>query len=84
MSKRLQVVLPDEQYDAVTAAARRRGVTIAAWVRDLLRVACGRAPRGSAERKIAVIRTACEHGFPIADIEDLLAQIESGYGSEPE
>lgn len=81
MSKKLQVVLPEELHAEVSELARRRGLTIAEWVRGLLRTACRRAPGGSADRKIAAIRTAYEHGFPIADIDEVLDQIESGYGA---
>jgi hypothetical protein len=84
MSKRLQVVLPEEQYAEVAALARRRGLTIAEWVRGLLREACRRAPEGSPDRKIATIRAAYEHEFPTADIDEMLEQIESGYGAVDE
>ena len=80
MSKRLQVVLSEEQYREVQAAASRWGQTVAEWVRVLLRSACRRAPRGATDRKIAAIRAAALHSFPTADIDEMLAQIESGYG----
>jgi predicted 2-oxoglutarate/Fe(II)-dependent dioxygenase YbiX len=80
MSKRLQVVLSDEQYREVRTVARRSRQTIAEWVRALLRAACRRAPRGGADRKLAAIRAASRHRFPTADIDKMLRQIESGYG----
>ena len=84
MSKRLQVVLPEEQYAEVAEFARRRGLTISECVRGLLRAACRSAPRGSADRKIATIRAAYEHGYPVADIDELLDQIASGNGAVDE
>ncbi len=81
MSKRLQVLLPDDQYAELAAAARRRGMTVAAWVRGVLRGACRREPSGSAERKVAAVRAAFGHSYPTADIDEMLEQIESGYGT---
>jgi hypothetical protein len=80
VSKRLQVVLSDEQYRELRAVAARRGQTIAEWVRTLLRSACRQAPRGAQDRKLAAIEAASRHAFPTADIDEMLAQIESGYG----
>ena len=80
MSKRLQVVVSEEQYRELQAVAGRRGQTIAEWVRALLRAACRRTPRGAQDRKLAAIRAASRRGFPTADIGEMLAQIESGYG----
>lgn len=47
----------------------------------MLRAACRRAPEGSPDRKFATIRAAYEHEFPTADIDEMLEQIESGYGA---
>jgi hypothetical protein len=80
MSKRLQVVVSEEQYREIRAVARNRGQTLAEWVRALLRAGCRRSPRGPRERKLAAIRAASRHEFPTADIDEMLAQIESGYG----
>ena len=79
MSKRLQVVLPDELYAEVARAARRQRMTIAEWVRALLRAAGRRVPGGPLDRKLAAVRTASEHEFPVADIDAMLAEIEAGY-----
>jgi hypothetical protein len=80
MSRRLQVVVSDEQYKEVAAVARRAGRTIAEWVRDVLGAAARRAPRGGPERKLAAVRRAYRHAFPTADIDVMLADIETGYG----
>jgi hypothetical protein len=83
MSKRLQVVVSEQQYRELASVARSRHQSIAEWVRALLSAACRRAPRGDADRKIAAIRAAARHQFPTADIDEMLRQIESGYGSAP-
>ena len=80
MSKRLQVVVSDEQYRELKAVARHGGQTMAEWVRALLRTACRRAPNGDRDRKLAAIRAASKHAFPVADIEVMLGEIASGYG----
>ena len=80
MSKRLQVVVSEEQYRELRAVARHSGQTMAEWVRALLRTACRRAPRGDRDRKLASIRAASKHAYPVADIDVMLREIESGYG----
>lgn len=80
MSKRLQVVLSDAQYREVAGVARRQRMTISTWVRGLLHSACRRAPRHPADAKLAAIRAAFEHRFPTADLDQMLQEIEAGYG----
>ena len=41
------------------------------------------APRSGTKKKLAVVRLAVRHRFPTADIGEMLAQIESGYGEMP-
>ena len=38
-------------------------------------------PRGDASRKLATIRAAANHSFPAPDIDQMLAEIERGYGT---
>lgn len=79
MTKRLQVLLDDEELDEIRAVAKRRHQTTAAWVREALRAA-RRAPEPAAiDRKLEVIRAAAQHHGPTADIDEMLAQIERGY-----
>ena len=79
MSKRLQVLLRDEEYREIEAIARRRRLSISEWARQALRTARHREPIGSAERKLGAVRAALRHEFPTADIEAMLDEIESGY-----
>ena len=79
MTKRLQVLLDDEELAEIQATARRSRQTTAAWVRAALREA-RRAPEPpDLDRKLEVIRTAASHQGPTADIDEMLAQIERGY-----
>ena len=77
MTKRLQVLLDDDELLDVQRAARAERLTVAEWVRGALRTA--RARTVSPEQKLAALRLATRHEFPTADIEELLAQIEAGY-----
>ena len=79
MSKRLQVLLDEREFREIRQAARRSGLTVSEWVRQALRQARRTAGGGDSARKLAVVRSATRHAFPTADIEEMLAQIESGY-----
>ena len=58
--------------------AARDGLTLSAWVRQKLRKAARDEPSGGVDRKLAAIRAAARHGFPTADIDQMLREIESG------
>jgi hypothetical protein len=76
MSKRLQVILEDSEMREIRGIARRRRMTVAAWVREVLRAARGEEPAAAAERKLQVLRHAMSHSFPTADIGEMLEHIE--------
>lgn len=40
-------------------------------------------PRYDVDRKLAAVREAVEHAYPTADVEEMLGDIERGYGAEP-
>ena len=77
MSKRLQVLLDEEEYLEIQGVARRQRVTVAEWVRQALRKARGDHP-GTVEAKLCAIADASRHQFPTADIEVMLQEIEAG------
>jgi predicted 2-oxoglutarate/Fe(II)-dependent dioxygenase YbiX len=84
MSKRLQVLLDEAELREVRRLARARRMTVAEWVRQALRAASRREPRGDVDWKIASVRAAAGHTFPTGDIEQILAEIERGYiGRDP-
>jgi len=80
MAKRLQVILKDTEYREIQRVARARHMTIAEWVRQALAVARRNEPLGDASRKLDVIREAARQEFPTAGIDQMLAEIERGYG----
>ena len=78
MSKRLQVLLDEEEYREIQGVARRQRVTVAEWVRQALRQARS-DDAGTIDAKLRAIAKASRHSFPTADIEDMLEEIEAGY-----
>lgn len=83
MSKRLQVVLDDEEMAEIQRAARRNHMTSSEWVRQVLRKAGRAEPRGDVKKRLAVVRAAAAHAFPTADIDRMLEEIERGYLPAP-
>ena len=81
MSKRLQVIVPDIDYREIQRSARSRGMSIAEWVRQALELARRREPSSTTGKKIEVIRAAARYAHPTSDIDTMLAEIESGYGT---
>ena len=79
MSTRLQVVMDEAEVGAYRRLAERDGLTLSEWVRQKLRRAERNETSGSVDRKLAAIRAAARHGFPTADIDQMLREIESGY-----
>ena len=77
MSKRLQVLLDEEEYSEIQEAARRQRVTVADWVRQALRKARDEQT-GAVETKLRAIADASRHRFPTADVGDMLHEIEAG------
>ena len=78
MTKRLQIVLSDEEYLEVQAVAQKRQLTVAEWVRQTLRKATN-GQSSVAEAKLQAIAKASQYEFPTADIDVMLEEIESGY-----
>jgi len=79
MSKRLQVLLPDQELAEIQRLARRERVAVGEWVRRALRDARSRQPVNDSEFKLKAIRCAAEYSFPTADMEQMLREIEQGY-----
>lgn len=80
MSKRLQVLVDEPEWQELRETASREGVTVSEWVRRTLRAARRTGPEGDLGSKLAAIRTAAGYQYPTADIDQVLAEIESGFG----
>jgi len=82
MSRRLQVIMPDSEFEELRRAAARHGTTVSEWVRQALRRVDREDAAGDVERKLAAVRAAGRHSFPTADIDVMLEEIEHGYLGE--
>jgi hypothetical protein len=79
MSKRLQVLLPDQEMSEIQRLAKREHLTVGEWVRRTLRQARANCPVSEPEVKLKAIRRAAQYSFPTADLEQMLSEIERGY-----
>jgi hypothetical protein len=78
MSKRLQVILNNDEMKEIRMIARRRRMTVAEWVHVAIRAAKAEEFAADPSRKLRALRAATVHSFPTADIDEMLAQIERG------
>jgi hypothetical protein len=81
MSKRLQVLIPDEEMDAIRRQAANEHLTVGEYVRRTLKEVESRRPVRGAEAKLACVRDAARLSFPTADIEQMEREIDLGYQS---
>jgi len=80
MSKRVQVVLSDEDYASLASAARTRGTSMSQLVRESLRRTVAEDAEADAERRIAAVLRFSRFTGPSTDIDQVLAEIERGRG----
>ena len=83
MTKRLQVLLDEEEYREIQAVARRQRTTMSEWVRQTLRKAridpSGTINAKTINAKLRTIADASRYEYPTADIQDMLREVESGH-----
>lgn len=85
MSKRLQVVVGDEELERYARTADAVGMSVSEWVRQSLRTAERKVSTGDVEAKLAAIRKAASYNFPVPpEIDTLLAEMESARLAEIE
>ena len=65
-----------------SSGLRDHGTCRAEWVRPALESARRQEPVGSIGKKLDAIGIAVRHEYPSGEVEDMLAQIETGYGSD--
>jgi hypothetical protein len=82
MSKRLQVLLDESELREIREVARQNHLSVAEWVRQVLRIARQGQSRIDPASKLDATRKAARHRFPAPDIEQMLEEIERGYSSE--
>lgn len=83
MSKRLQVLLPLDEWEELQQVARRHRTTVSEWVRRTLREAREREPAGDLDSKLRAIRAAARHDFPTANMRQMLDEIDRGRAELP-
>lgn len=81
MSKRLQILVDEEEFQDIRRAADKAGMTMSEWARAALRRARRDRASGDIARKLAAVRAAAGHSFPTGDIDQILEEIDQGYGS---
>jgi len=79
MSKRLQILVADEEMASIQRQARSENLTVGEYVRRALREVESRRPTRSSAAKLASVREAASCAFPTADIEEMNREIERGY-----
>jgi hypothetical protein len=86
MSKRLQVVVKDEELERYARTAESVGMSMSEWVRQSLRVAEREVSTGDVEAKLAAIRKAASYRFQDreVDVDTMLAETEVGRLAEIE
>jgi hypothetical protein len=86
MSKRLQVVVGDEELERYARTAEAVGLSMSEWVRQSLRTAEREVSTGNVEAKLAAIRNAASYNFQgrEVDIDTMLAETEAGRLAEIE
>ncbi len=80
MSKRLQVVVKDEELERYARTAEAAGLSMSEWARQALRAAQRERSSGDVEAKLAAIRKAVslETDGREVDIDTMLAETEAG------
>lgn len=74
---RMQLLLDDERYQKVAREARRRGLSIAAVIRE----AIDRLPVATEEREAAIAAILAAEPMPVpADPRELRAEIDAARG----
>jgi len=78
MSKKLQVIVEDAEYQEFQRIAQMRRMSISTWVREALDIARRRERERETHKKMEIIRAAMKHEYPTADLDVMLGEIESG------
>jgi hypothetical protein len=79
MSQSVEIFFDEAEFLEIGEIAARQHVTIAEWVRRSLRNVRSCRP-GAVAQKLEAVRAASRHSFPTTGIDQMLAEIEQGYG----
>ncbi len=76
LERRLQILLDDARYRRLSAAARERGTSVAAVVRDAIDLAL---PADQAKKRAAAKALLEAEPIPVPDVEELKREIADGH-----
>ncbi|MDQ3502495.1 MAG: ribbon-helix-helix domain-containing protein [Actinomycetota bacterium] len=74
LDHRLQILLDDERHRRITEAARERGVSVAAIVREAIDRGL---PSSDRQRRAAGEAVLAAEDMPVPDIPELLAELDA-------
>jgi len=78
MSKRLQILLPDDELRLQRRVARQRKRSISSLAREGIQLVMAQTASLSAEERLSRILRFSRFTAPTADIETMLREIEAG------
>jgi hypothetical protein len=78
MRRRIYVEVDEAEYQRFREAARKRGLSLANWVRWALRRAGAAETSPDVDRKLAAVRSAARYAFPSGTLDRMLGEIGSG------
>jgi predicted amidophosphoribosyltransferase len=78
MSRRLQVLLDEREFDQWKRLARRQRITLGEWVRRALRRAASSSAGVDPAMRLQALDEALRCGHPTGGIDEMLAEIERG------
>lgn len=73
-------MMDEDELAEIERIARRRKTTVSEWVRQALRSAREAETGQDPQKKLQAVQRAASHGFPTGDIDQILSEIEQGYG----
>ncbi len=79
MSKRLQVLFPDDEYNTLRKHAKNSRLSLGEWVRSALRRVTDDQSSKSIEQKLRVLGQSSQLEAPITDPPQLKSEILRGY-----
>ncbi len=83
MTKRLQVLVDEEELVEIRRAARERRQSVAEWVRGALRQARASDGGRPAAAKLDTLHASVAHDFPTGSIDKMNDEIARGYHGDP-
>ena len=78
MSKRLQVILGEQELKAIQKKSKLANLTVSDWVRHWIQVGMSSNTPMTPEQKLSRLLQLSQTNAPTADIDQMLKEIEIG------